>query len=78
MSAPGSVPVRFPAIVFARGVYFSVLLDTPPGATIVCTFGAVLVATLFVHLLFFHGKEARSVAGTSSVKNPKERVAQTP
>ena len=31
-------------LVSALGVYFSVLLDLPTGATIVCTFGAVLVA----------------------------------
>src|SRR2546430_1696814 len=30
-------------LVSALGVYFSVSLDTPTGATIVCTFGAVLV-----------------------------------
>ena len=45
-------------LVSALGVYFSVLIDLPTGATIVCTFGAVLVVMFFVHLLFFHGRKA--------------------
>ncbi len=63
-------------LVSALGVYFSVLLDLPTGATIVCTFGGVLVAMFLVHLLFFHGREARVLAGATSVPNPKERVLQ--
>jgi zinc/manganese transport system permease protein len=63
-------------LVSALGVYFSVLLDLPTGATIVCTFGAVLVLMFFIHLLFFHGGRSRSLAGTASVENPKERVLQ--
>src|SRR5438270_9603436 len=63
-------------LVSALGVYFSVLLDLPTGATIVCTFGAVLVAMFFVHLLFFHGKQARALAGAGSVENPRERILQ--
>jgi zinc/manganese transport system permease protein len=63
-------------LVSALGVYFSVLLDLPTGAAIVCTFGAVLVAMFFVHLLFFHGKQARALAGAGSVENPKERMLQ--
>src|SRR5437879_6094846 len=61
-------------LVSALGVYFSVLLDLPTGATIVCTFGAVLIAMFLVHLLFFHGREARALAGAASVENPRERV----
>ena len=64
-------------IVSALGVYFSVLLDTPTGATIVCTFGAVLVLMFFTHLLFFHGPKAHPLEGATSVENPKEKVAQT-
>jgi zinc/manganese transport system permease protein len=63
-------------LVSALGVYFSVLLDLPTGATIVCTFGAVLVVMFLVHLLFFHGRGARSLAGVSAMENPKERVLQ--
>src|SRR5215813_1723170 len=40
-------------IVSALGVYFSVLFDTPTGATIVCTFGAVLVCMALAKSLFF-------------------------
>ncbi len=64
-------------LVSALGVYFSVLLDLPTGATIVCTFGAVLVSMFLIHLIFFHGRQARILAGTSAVENPKERVVHT-
>lgn len=63
-------------LVSALGVWFSVLLDLPTGATIVCTFGAVLVAMFFVHLVFFHGRQAHALAGAASVESPKERVLQ--
>jgi zinc/manganese transport system permease protein len=61
-------------LVSALGVYFSVLLDLPTGATIVCTFGAVLVAMFLIHLVFFHGKSAHALAGAASVEAPKEKV----
>jgi zinc/manganese transport system permease protein len=64
-------------LVSALGVYFSVQLDLPTGATIVCTFGAVLVAMFLVHLLFFHGHQAKTLAGAAAVENPKERALQT-
>jgi zinc/manganese transport system permease protein len=63
-------------LVSALGVYFSVLLDLPTGATIVCTFGAVLIVMFFIHLIFFHGSRARSLEGASSVERPQERVAE--
>jgi zinc/manganese transport system permease protein len=44
-------------LVSALGVYFSVLLDLPTGATIVCTFGAVLVVMFFIHLIFFRAQQ---------------------
>jgi zinc/manganese transport system permease protein len=64
-------------LVSALGVYFSVLLDLPTGATIVCTFGAVLILMFFVHLIFFHGRQARVLEGASSVEKPRERVLLT-
>ena len=64
-------------IVSACGVYFSVFFDTPTGATIVCTFGAVLVLMFFTHLLFFHGHKARPLDGAASVENPRENVVQS-
>src|SRR5207237_4488608 len=63
-------------LVSALGVYFSVLLDLPTGATIVCTFGAVLVAMFVVHLLFFDGEQARALAAAGAVENPRERLLQ--
>jgi zinc/manganese transport system permease protein len=57
-------------LVSAMGVYFSVLLDMPTGATIVCTFGAVLVLMFLVHLVFFHGRSAHALEGASSVEKP--------
>jgi zinc/manganese transport system permease protein len=47
-------------LVSGLGVYFSVLGDLPTGATIVCTFGGVLVVMFFVHLIFFHSHRAAS------------------
>src|SRR5882757_9227092 len=61
-------------LVSALGVYFSVLMDLPTGATIVCTFGGVLILMFFVHLIFFHGGRARGLEGADSVESPKERV----
>jgi len=63
-------------LVSALGVYFSVLLDLPTGATIVCTFGAVLVLMFLVHLLFFHGARARPLEGAHSVEEERNRILQ--
>jgi len=51
-------------LVSALGVYLSVLMDLPTGATIVCTFGLVLAGMFVVHLVLFHrtrGREFQSV-----------------
>jgi len=50
-------------LVSALGVFLSVQLDLPTGATIVCTFGGVLLLMFLVHLLFFHGARARELGG---------------
>jgi zinc/manganese transport system permease protein len=55
-------------LVSALGVCFSVWLDLPTGATIVCTFGAVLVVMFLIHLFFFHGHKAHPLKGASSVR----------
>jgi zinc/manganese transport system permease protein len=44
-------------LVSALGCYFSVLFDTPTGATIVCTFGAVLVCMAVAKALFFRATQ---------------------
>ena len=41
-------------LVSALGCYLSVFLDLPTGATIVCTFGGVLLVMYIVHLLLQH------------------------
>jgi zinc/manganese transport system permease protein len=63
-------------LVSGLGVYFSVLLDMPTGATIVATFGAVLILMFFVHLLFFHRREAHALAGVVSGDSHKQRALQ--
>jgi len=44
-------------LVSALGCYFSVFFDTPTGATIVCTFGAVLVVMAVVKSIFFRVRQ---------------------
>jgi len=61
-------------LVSALGVYFSVLLDLPTGATIVATFGGVLAVMFAVHLLFFHGERVSLLKDAASVERPQERV----
>ena len=63
-------------LVSALGVYLSVQLDTPTGATIVCTFGAVVILMFFIHLIFFHGGRARALHGANSGETSRERVLQ--
>jgi zinc/manganese transport system permease protein len=45
-------------LVSALGCWFSVEFDTPTGATIVCTFGAVLVCMALAKSLFFKMRTA--------------------
>jgi zinc/manganese transport system permease protein len=54
-------------LVSALGVYLSVQMDTPTGATIVVTFGGILVLMFLVHLLLYHGREPRQLEGAASV-----------
>src|SRR6266852_3572029 len=50
-------------LVSALGVYLSVVLDLPTGATIVWTFGGVLVLMFFVHLIVRRRAAARALEG---------------
>lgn len=61
-------------LVSALGVYFSVLLDLPTGATIVCTFGAVLIVMFFIHLFLSRGTKARSLEEATSGEREREPV----
>ena len=47
------------SLVSALGVYFSVLFDLPTGATIVCTFGTVLVIMFLTQMVFFRACPTR-------------------
>lgn len=47
-------------LVSALGCYFSVWLDLPTGATIVCTFGAVLLVMFVARQVFFRSAPERS------------------
>ncbi len=49
-------------LVSALGCYLSVQMDTPTGATIVVTFGAVLVAMFLLHLGLHHGRKGNPLA----------------
>jgi zinc/manganese transport system permease protein len=49
-------------LVSALGCYLSVQIDTPTGATIVVTFGAVLVAMFLLHLIVHHGRHGNPLA----------------
>src|SRR5438128_1690393 len=53
-------------LVSALGVYLSVQLDTPTGATIVVTFGGVLIVMFLLHLVLHHGRAARALKGGAS------------
>ncbi|OFV94649.1 MAG: ABC transporter [Acidobacteria bacterium RIFCSPLOWO2_02_FULL_61_28] len=46
-------------LVSALGVYLSLIVDLPTGATIVCTFGAVLVLMAVARALFFRGSRGK-------------------
>src|SRR5215468_413594 len=49
-------------LVSALGCYLSVQIDTPTGATIVVTFGAVLMAMFLLHLIVHHGRYGKPLA----------------
>lgn len=61
-------------LVSALGVYLSVVLDLPTGATIVCTFGGVLVVMFLVHVALYHGRSARVLRGAHAGKEEADRV----
>ena len=56
-------------IVSAVGVYLSLVLDLPTGATIVCTFGLVLAIMAAVRPLFPHGSPATSAHAVQELRH---------
>src|SRR5258707_6536462 len=56
-------------LVSALGCYLRAQLDTPTGATIVVTFGAVLILMFLLHLIVHHGSNnSTALAGASAAK----------
>jgi ABC-type Mn2+/Zn2+ transport system permease subunit len=53
-------------LVSALGVYLSVVIDLPTGATIVCTFGGVLLVMFLIHLVVHHRRD-----NVSRLRGPK-------
>ncbi len=51
-------------VVSGLGVYLSLVLDLPTGATIVCTFGGVLVLMFLLHFVLYHRQPGRELRGT--------------
>ena len=62
-------------LVSALGCYLSVVIDTPTGATIVVTFGLILMLMFFVHLFVHHGRSARQLQGAASVHRELETTS---
>jgi ABC 3 transport family len=65
-------------LVSALGCYLSVQLDTPTGATIVVTFGGILVLMFFVHL-FVHHRRGHALDGARAAQRElsQEGAAET-
>ena len=62
-------------VVSALGVYLSLVLDLPTGATIVCTFGLVLIGMAAVRPLIAPHRLARTVpeaGGPAMRRRPQE------
>ncbi|MFB3095279.1 MAG: metal ABC transporter permease [Candidatus Acidiferrales bacterium] len=51
-------------VVSGLGVYLSLVLDLPTGATIVCTFGGILVLMFLLHFVLCHLQSGRELRGT--------------
>src|ERR1700716_4189251 len=56
-------------LVSALGVYLSVIMDTPTGATIVVTFGGILILMFLVHIILHHGSNARQLEGAAAARH---------
>ena len=63
-------------LVSALGVYFSVKLDLPTGAAIVCTFGGVLILMFFIHVLLHRQRHAPEMAGAGLADRAGHRSLQ--
>ncbi|HKW62626.1 MAG TPA: metal ABC transporter permease [Candidatus Acidoferrum sp.] len=64
-------------LVSALGCYLSVQLDTPTGATIVVTFGGILVLMFFTHLIVHRRHTTRELEGAASARGELETTASS-
>ncbi|HXN53867.1 MAG TPA: metal ABC transporter permease [Candidatus Acidoferrum sp.] len=65
-------------LVSALGCYLSVLLDTPTGATIVVTFGGVLVVMFLLHLVVHHGRGAELAGARAAQRELSQEGVASP
>jgi zinc/manganese transport system permease protein len=65
-------------LVSALGCYLSVQLDTPTGATIVVTFGGVLVVMFLLHLLMHHRRGTELAGARSAHRELSQEGATSP
>jgi zinc/manganese transport system permease protein len=63
-------------LVSALGVYLSVQLDLPTGATIVCTFGAALLLMFLVHAGVYHRRDNRVLVGARAAQEEQARRSE--
>jgi zinc/manganese transport system permease protein len=62
-------------LVSALGCYLSVQLDTPTGATIVVTFGGVLVVMFLMHLVVHHGRSTELAGSRAAQRELSQEAA---
>jgi zinc/manganese transport system permease protein len=65
-------------LVSALGCYLSVQLDTPTGATIVVTFGGVLVVMFLLHLLMHHRRGTELTGARSAHRELSQEGVPNP
>jgi zinc/manganese transport system permease protein len=65
-------------LVSALGCYLSVQLDTPTGATIVVTFGGILVVMFLLHLMLHHRKQTELVGAHAAQRELHQEGVASP
>jgi zinc/manganese transport system permease protein len=65
-------------LVSALGCYLSVQLDTPTGATIVVTFGGILILMFFLHLLVHHRRTTELAGARAAQRELSQEGLGTP
>src|ERR1700720_1129764 len=65
-------------LVSALGVYLSLLIDLPTGATIVCTFGIVLILMAACRVLLHHGQGAELAGARAAQRELSQEGIASP